>query len=454
MSLFGMLGSTARALDAQRHGLDVVGQNIANVNTAGYTRRTIDFASVPPVDRFSAGSGVNVLSVRAQRDRLYDQRLFDERPLERREAAIVDALGLVEVSLGRPGSSLDAALDNFFDGLAELAEAPVSVTARQRVLSEAGALASTFQSLAYRLDEAARATDQRVRADVERVNTLSNELASLNGAVARSPQEQALHLRDRQVATATELAGLLGVHVLELEDGTFQVAIDSGRPLVIGTEAYALTVSDQPPTGHAAILSGGVDITSAIRIGSIGGLLVVRDTLIPGYRQQLDTMAHDVATAVNAAHATGFDPSGAPGGNFFVPPAGVAGAARTLTVDAALLADPGRLAAAGVPASGDNGVARQLADLRDAPIVAGSSPADAWTGLVFRVASDMNGASRELASRREVVHQIELLRDSVSGVSIDEEAALMMRFQRAYEANARFFTVIDEVLQTLFSLKR
>ena len=103
MSLFGMLGTTSRALEVQRFGLDVVGNNLANVNTPGYTKRVADFGAIPPPDRFSAGNGVEVLGVRSMRDRLYDQRLFDESPLEQQQSAMADALGLAEVALGRAG---------------------------------------------------------------------------------------------------------------------------------------------------------------------------------------------------------------------------------------------------------------------------------------------------------------------------------------------------------------
>jgi flagellar hook-associated protein 1 FlgK len=201
-------------------------------------------------------------------------------------------------------------------------------------------------------------------------------------------------------------------------------------------------------------MAGGVDITAEVRTGSLGGLLAVRDQAIPGYRTDLDTLAYGVADAVNTLHATGYDLSQAAGGSFFVPLGTAAGAAALLQVDPALAADTSRIAAAGIPSSGDNAVARQLADLRDAPVIGGRTPSAAWAGLVYRVGSDVHQATRERESRREIVHQVETLRDSVSGVSIDEEAALMMRFQRAYEANARFFTVVDEVLQTLLSLKR
>ena len=454
MSLFGMLGTSARALDTQRFGLDVVGNNLANVNTAGYARRVADLGAVPPPDRFSAGNGVEVLGVRALRDRLYDQRLFDELPLERRQSGMAGALGLVEVALGQPGMSVDSALADFFDAWAELADAPSSATARQQVVAEGEALASAFNGMSARLADAARATDSRVRADVERIKALSERIAFLNASMAAAPATESLHLRDGQVEAVKELSGLIGVQVLELNDGTLQVATRTGRPLVIGGDAYPLTVSDGAPQGDARVLAGGVDITGDIPDGHLGGLLAVRDQLLPGYVDDLDALAHAVATQVNALHGTGFDRAGTPGAAFFTVPAGVAGAASAVQVNAALVTDASLVAAAGMPVAGDNQVARKIADLRDGAIVDGTAPGAAWSALVYRVGSDVHRAKTEQTSRGEIVQQIERLRDSVSGISIDEEAAMMMRFQRAYEANARFFTVIDETIQTLLSLKR
>jgi flagellar hook-associated protein 1 FlgK len=454
MSLFGMLSTTSRALDVQRYGLDVVGNNLANANTPGYTRRVADLGAVPPPDRFSAGNGVEVLGVRSMRDRLYDQRLFDESPLEQQQGAMADTLGLAEVALGQPGRSIDANLAEFFDAFAGLADAPTSPTARQQVLSEAQSLATAFNGMASRLTDAAAATDARVREDVAHINELTSRIAALNTSIGSSAPSQTLHLRDEQVEAVKELSGLLGTQVLELDDGTVQIVTRSGRPLVIGADAYPLSAVSGPPSGYATVQAGGRDITADVSDGHLGGLLQVRDRDIPEYVAQLDRVAHGVATAVNALHATGFDLNGGAGGDVFTPPGAVAGAAAALTVDSALLADPSRIAAAGVATPGDNAVARKLANLRDASIVNGQTADEAWTGLVYAVGSDVNRARTEQASRGEIVNQIEQLRDSVSGISIDEEAAMMMRFQRAYQANAQFFTVIDETIQTLLSLKR
>src|ERR671919_2500599 len=121
-----------RSLEAQRLGLEVTGQNIANVNTPGYTRRMPEFAAAPPTDARSAGRGVDVVGIRATRDRLLERRLMQEMPAEQREAAIAEALSVVETALGTPGTSIDARLSALFDSFATLSESPTSVVARQQ----------------------------------------------------------------------------------------------------------------------------------------------------------------------------------------------------------------------------------------------------------------------------------------------------------------------------------
>jgi flagellar hook-associated protein 1 FlgK len=190
--------------------------------------------------------------------------------------------------------------------------------------------------------------------------------------------------------------------------------------------------------------------------GSIAGLIQARDVLIPGYLDQLDTLAYSVVTQVNAVHQTGYDMNGATGANFFTPLPSAAGAARNISVSAGIVADPKTIATGGTAVAGDNAVARKLADLRDSRGMSGGTAtfSDAWSALVYRVGSDSKAASDEQSSRAEIVRQVELLREQVSGVSLDEEATMMMKYQRAYEANARFFQAIDSALETLLSLHR
>ena len=148
--------------------------------------------------------------------------------------------------------------------------------------------------------------------------------------------------------------------------------------------------------------------------------------------------------------------NGATGASFFTALPSAAGAARTISVSAGIVADPSKIATGGTATAGDNTVARKLADLRDARVLSGGTAtlSDAWGSLIYRVGADTKTASDEQSSRAEIVQQVELLREQVSGVSLDEEAMMMMKFQRAYEANARFFQAIDSALDTLLSLHK
>ena len=454
MSLFSSLTSASRALDAQRYGLDVTGQNIANVNTPGYSRRTIDLAAVPSDGAGSAGRGVDVVGVRALRDRLLETRLYQEVPAQHREVAMAGALSVVEAALGTPGSSIDKSLQNFYDSFARLAESPVSATVRQDVLLQAGSLAESFRDMAMRLDSARRDVDRQVRSATEEVNSIVEQIRALNVSIAESPSlESSLHLRDDQAQLVRQLSELVDIHVLDRREGGVDISIGNGRPLVIGQSDYAITITSPPP-GYAALGVNGTDVTPEITGGKLGGLLQVRDVNITDYQTRLDDLAFEVANQVNTIHTAGFDQSGAAAGDLFAfstPPVGTAGAALALIVDPTVAGDSRLIAAAGIANGGDNQAARAIAALREQPVLNGNTAtlSDAWGTLVYRVARDSRSAIDESTSRKAIVDQVDALRDQVSGVSLDEEAMHLLKFQRAYEANARFFSVIDQTIGIL-----
>ena len=453
--LLRMLGFTSNALEAQRFGLDVVGQNIANVNTPGYARRVVDLGAVPAVEPQSAGSGVEVLGVRSLRDMLIARRLWAELPREQREQAAAESLGVVEVALGEPGSSIDQRLNDFFDAFAGLADAPTSATARQEVILQAQTLAASFRDLATRFDVSVRDTDNRVRSVVQQVNELTDRVASLNGAFATVPPDsaEALQLRDQMTLALEELSGLAAVNAVQRSDGGYDIELAGGGTLVVGNQAYALQVTNRAGSGLAEIVAGDSVVTSAMTSGELGGLLYVRDSALPAYQARLDDLAYTLAQQVNATHRLGYDANGAPGGDVFVPLAGPAGSARALAVTDAIGAPGGEalIAASGTGAPGDNQNARALAALRDGKFLNGNTATfiEAWSGLVYAVGHDTAAATDAAQTHGEITAQIRNLQDSVSGISLDEEAADMMRFQRAYEANARFFRAIDDTLDIL-----
>jgi flagellar hook-associated protein 1 FlgK len=252
-----------------------------------------------------------------------------------------------------------------------------------------------------------------------------------------------------------QLTQLLPATVVTRSDGGLDLSVATGHALVIGGSAYALTTTPQAGTGLLAISAAdGTDVTSGIASGHIGGLLQVRDQNIPKYLSQLDGLAYAVVQQVNTLHAAGYDLNGATGQNFFTALGASAGAASAMAVDPAVAADPTKVAAASIATSGDNQNATAIAALASKKVMSGNSATfnDAWAGLVYAVGQDTQTAQNQQQAHTSVVQQIQTLQDSVSGVSLDEEAMSMTKFQRAYQANAQLFSLVNSTLNSLLQM--
>ncbi|MEZ5316945.1 MAG: flagellar hook-associated protein FlgK [Vicinamibacterales bacterium] len=451
--LFDNLTSASRSLRAHQLGIEVAGENLANLNTPGYSRKTLDLAEVPPTDYYRAGRGVDVVQIRSVRDEFIEARLRREGQGASRDNAVVDGLSAFEASIGPAGRSLDAKLNGLFDAFSSLASDVTSVPLRDQAVRSADDLAQAFRYYAGQVDVSRRDADGTIRASVGEINQLAQQVATLNKQIAAGAAASQTLIDQRGVALS-RLSELADIGVVTRPDGAVDVTIGHGRGLVVGETAYDLGIVNSSPGAWATLTVAGSDVTSEITGGQIGGLLHVRDTLLPAYGASLDQLAYDVATAVNAAHGAGYDGTGAPAGNLFVPPGAVAGAAAAFAVDPGVLADSQLVAGSSTGTAGDNGAARALAALRDANITTGGTATaeEAWGQIVFRTGTDIAVARSSAQSRGQVVDQLQRLRDQASGVSLDEEAADLIRYQRAYQANARYFQTIVDTLDTLLQL--
>ena len=315
--LFGILSLSARSLEAQRVGLDVTGHNIANANTPGYSRRVVDFASVAPSTRLSAGDGVEVEGIRAQRDRLIDRRLQFETTGAELHATIAEGIGSIESAVATGPGSVDTRINQFFDSWSRLTARPTDAVARQDVILSGEAVAAAFSTTVGRLEDLGRDTDQRVVATVHEINELTNRIAQLNVSLAANGGVAGLQAQDEQQQLVGQLAALTNIQVVTRPDGGVDIDGVGGRALVIGNSAYTLGTDVSGLSGYHTVTLGGDDITASLTGGRLGGLLEVRDTLLPGYVAMLDDQASSLATAINAAHAAGFDAAGNAGQNFF-----------------------------------------------------------------------------------------------------------------------------------------
>jgi flagellar hook-associated protein 1 FlgK len=449
--LIDSLSSAADALNAQRLGLDVAGQNLANVNTDGYSRRTLVLAERPTTT--DGTGGVDVLRIDALRDTYVQNRLDTESQSASYSGAIAGQLSTIAAAIGQPGTSVDGALSSFFDAFASLAQDPTSTVARDTVVLQGQGLAQSFNDMSARLTSARQAADTNLRGDANQVNTLINQIATLNGQIMGQSGPSVETLKDQRTVAISQLSSLIGAVQTPASDGSIGVTVGNGQPLVIGNTPYQVVVGNTS-NGLATFSILGQDVTSQITHGEMGGLLAVRDTLVPRYQAQLDQLAYDVASRVNTLHQAGFTGTGTTNQTFFTPLATVAGAASALAVDPAVAANSSLVAAGATNASGDNQNAQAIAALRATKFASSGSatPSDAWAQFAYQVGSDTSTASNARSNQQQIVSQLTQLRDSVSKVSPDEEAASLMRFQRAYEANARYFTTVVQTLDTLMAM--
>ena len=255
---------------------------------------------------------------------------------------------------------------------------------------------------------------------------------------------------DQRTQLIDQLSSLIDVSTIPT-DNTLTLTTASGTPLVVGQTSFQLTTQlDSSGTQH--IFSQGSDITSTIVSGQLGGILEARDQQIPAFQTQLDTLASGLATAVNQVQAAGYDLNGNPstGNNLFNPPPSGDGAAASLSV---AITDPALIAASSDGSSGSNGNAEAMYALRNQGIISGQSATDYYSGIVFNMGSAVSNANASQNASNLVLQQLNDQRSSTSGVSLDEEAANMMRYQQAYAASAQVVSTINTMMEDIINMK-
>jgi flagellar hook-associated protein 1 FlgK len=462
---FSLFEIGRRALRASQLGVQVTSHNIANVNTPGYARQRVQLSASPPDERgwllgtgINIGTGVTVDGVKGYRDQFIATRLQTETSINGRLTAERDALAPVEAAFNEAESrgGIQAALKNFFGTFRELEANPTSSALRTSIVERGQALASAFHSTRARLDEIRNDADQEVRATINVVNGLSQKIAALNQQIriAEANGVNASDLIDQRLEAVRELSSLTGARTTENSDGTVTLTLGNGQALVYSDQAATLTAEDTPPDGLATLKIDGQ--AAVLSDGKLRGLQNATNE-IGGFIQSLDNLAASVAGRVNTLHAAGSDLDGAAGTAFFATPASGPVTAENLDVAAALKANPRRVVAAASGAGGGDGsVARGLAALLSDPTSVAGSVTGSFTQIYGSVVSAAGEAVKtaedSLVTQGAILAQTEAQRDSVSGVSLDEEAINLLQYQKAYEAAARFLRVADEMTQTILQL--
>jgi flagellar hook-associated protein 1 len=248
---------------------------------------------------------------------------------------------------------------------------------------------------------------------------------------------------------STQLSQLVDVQAIPADTNSLTLTTTGGAALVVGQQSFNLSTQTNPATGFQDVFAQNQDITSTIVGGNLAGDLQLRDQEISSLKSSLDTLASGIATSVNTQNAAGFDLNGNAGGNIFVPPAAGPGAAQSLAVS---ISDPNLVAASADGTPGNNANSTALANLQNQTVIAGQTPINYYSGIVFQVGNDAANASTALSSSQLLTQQLQDQQNAVSGVSLDQEGANLVQFQTAYNAAARVASVIATLFQTTINM--
>jgi len=462
-----MMDIGKRSMMNSQTALTTVAHNMANKSTEGYSRQRVDQVAGPSINegRLNIGTGARAAAVTRTNNPWLERQLEKEGAEFKALETRADGMSKVEnIFNEQTNKSINVYVADFFNSFRELANAPESTTARTVVKESAEQMTNEFKKVHGQLTGVQKSLDNTIEFAVVELNQQIKEIAQLNekiqhvevtGGVANDERDR----RDLLLKKISEKADI--TYGEDRKTGMVSVTLGKTAILVSGSLHTALkTVNDEDNKVRIMyeLSPGGtsVDVSSQISKGSMGAALDLRDHLIDDLKNGLNDMAMSIAEQVNAAHREGYDRTGQMGGSFFR----IDGNARqpTLTFDLSttVAEDVSRIAAAAKPgAPGDNTVANVLHNIQFEPMMGdGTTIDDFYNSKVGQIGILTQRANKGFEAQQNVITQLSNLRESISGVSLDEEAAKMIEYQKAFEASARLIKVADEMFDTVLNLKR
>jgi flagellar hook-associated protein 1 FlgK len=471
--MFGLLGTlnlAASSLQAQMTGLEVSGQNLANVNTTGYTRQRVNLGTTTDIGTADGpqGTGVEVTSIEQTVNALLNSQIQNQNSVSGywngQQTALQSAQdGLNEFLSGASGSSstgtttdsssgLSSQLSGFFDAAQAVATSPTSTSARQTLISAAQSLTTSFNQISNQFSSLNTSLNASLSGNVTSANQLLTDIAGLNKQISTSEFSggNANDLRDEREQDLENLGSLVSFSSSTGANGSVNVAI-GGQTLVSGDQVADTLQTYSGTNGNLYVqtAAGGVPLT--LTGGSMQGTIAARDGTLATLQSGVDTLAGTLITQVNALHSAGYSMTGSTGANFFN-----GSNAGTITVNAALAANPSLIQASGsATATGDNTVALQIAQLASANETAlgGQTFQASYTQMVGAMGDDLQTANDQVSSQSSVSQMLATQQSSVSGVSVDEEMTNLMSFQKAYEASSELVQTVNAMLETTIQMK-
>ncbi len=473
------------ALNAQRKVLEVTSENIANVNTPGYSKQTaiLEPGMANLGNRFMIGSGVQVASIQRVYDDFLQKQLIGANSGSGNYGTQQTAVNSVQQLFNEFSSAgLGADITSFFNAWQDLADNPSGQAERQAVLAQGTSLVSDFHQMSTSLSQVKSDANQTLQALTSDINDKLKQIAALNDQIHTiefqgGDANEQLDSRDQLVR---DLAGKIGITYQSNADGTLTVTLPQGATLVYGNQAATLSLQANPAnSGYFNVMltspgsSTANDVTQALvradgNQGEIGATLQVRDSLVNDFMNGLDELAYNIAYSVNNLQNSGYDLNQAgnnQGKDFFKPPTLTAPPAYlsgySSVIDMNITNTNDIAAAASDPTvtggTGDNGNALKIAGLatRTFAMSTGNSTFGGfYNSLVGKAGVAAQSAQRGATQSSATINQLEQMRDSESGVSLDEELSNLIIYQKSYQGAAKLITTGTDMLDTVLGLVR
>jgi flagellar hook-associated protein 1 FlgK len=458
--LFGILNTGKEALLTQKRALEVTGHNIANVNTPGFSRQRVELETKDPISSQAGqiGTGVRAKEIK----RIYDRFLgiqicFETQTLGRWESQ-KEALEKVEMIFDESsGYGLNQAMSEFWNAWQDLANNPAGQAERVSLIAKSETLVTTFNKIHSDLKQLQKTIDISIRGTIEEINLIADQIADLNQKITQAEvgPQNANDYRDKRDLLLKQLSSMIDINSFEGKDGRVTVLVGGGRPLVENNSSWHLSTKSNA-SGLQDIVwinsdGSSVNITGNISGGKLKGWLEARDVVIPEYVERVDILAQSIISEVNNLHSNGFGLGGSTGNSFFT-----GESASDMAVNQDIDDDINKIAAAanldGLP--GDNSNAIAIANLQNELKMNDNTATfdDYYNSLVSDIGNEMQKAAINFDHQSTIITQLNNHRESISGVSLDEEMINLVKFQHAYEAATKLISTLDELLNTVINM--
>jgi flagellar hook-associated protein 1 len=441
--------SSQRAFD---RALQTIQNNVSNVYTPGYARQRPTFRNAPFNPEAGLPGGIRPGVLQDTRSRYAEGAVRDQQGRLSYDQQLQADLSRVEKAFDINSQyAIPAALSSFFNSFSQLSVNPNDKLLRQAVIDQSSAVSQSFRVTATAISQASAQADAQIKDSVTSINERIEQLQQINKQRRLSPNSSQDAGLDAEVyAALEEISQYASVQPIFQPDGTVSVYLSGRTPLLVGETQWKIS---QDPSNTSTLIRDNEnrDITSQITDGKLGAVLQERNKILPGYASDLNTLAKTLADQVNQQQRDGLTPAGTPPtGDIFVYDSTLGEAASLASSGLG----PDDIAAALPSAPGGNGNALNFADLAKAKTVNGLSFSEYFGTIGESFGRDLSSARTNAKTGELLLAQSRNYRQELSGVNLDEAAAELIQFQRAYQASAELFRVLNQLTETTLGLLR